>query len=52
MSNSKGSICEECKKKLTAEEIKHNDRVSKSVRRLDYCETCWDNYCHHVITGE
>jgi len=42
----------ECGKTLSLEEIKLNDKIAKTVRRLDYCTECWDNYCHHAMTGE
>jgi hypothetical protein len=42
----------ECGKELTREEMELNDKIAKNVKRLDYCEDCWDNYCHHAITGE
>lgn len=43
--------CEECDKELTQVEIKRNNDIAKSVKRLDYCSECWDAYCEHAMYG-
>ena len=40
----------DCGKELTKEEIAFNEKAPKP--RVNYCEDCWDAYCHHAITGE
>jgi hypothetical protein len=44
--------CSNCGSTLTEEEIKFNDEVEKTTKRLEYCQECWSDYAHHAITGD
>lgn len=44
--------CSNCKKELTVKEVEKNDYIAKYTKRLDFCIDCWNDYCHHAITGD
>jgi len=45
--------CVDCGKLLSISEKEKNDAIAKKrgIKRLDMCSRCWEDYCHHAITG-
>ena len=46
--------CVDCGKELSKKQEEHNEEIAMKTgtKRMDMCENCWADYCHHALTGQ
>lgn len=44
----------DCGQEITAEQDKLNAEIAEETKtpKLDMCDRCWLDYCHHAVTGD
>ena len=44
----------QCGNTITERQDKQNDEIAKdsNTKKVNMCDSCWEDYCHHALTGD